>query len=93
MIIEKTCEDKYSRDTVFDYVNADQHELTVTITLAEYRELLEAKFEKQRQKEELKWYEQYDRANKAEQRIKELEGEVNALKNMMICPKMEEPKE
>ena len=89
MIIEKTCEDKYSRDTMFDYVNADQHELTVTITLAEYRDLIETKCKHENQAEKLKWYEEYDRRIKAEARVKELEAEVNTLKSMMVCPKME----
>ena len=84
MIIEKTCEDRYNNETVFDYVNVDQHELTVTITLAEYRDLLEAKFVKQYQKEKLDWYEQYNRANKAETRNKELEKEVDSLHKRII---------
>ena len=84
MIIEKTCEDRYSQDTVFDYVNADQHELTVTITLAEYRDLLEAKFVKQYQKEKLDWWEQYNKAKKAEEKIGELEKEVAALRKRII---------
>jgi hypothetical protein len=65
-------------------VNEEQHELTVTITLSEYRYLLEKKFEATRYKEKLDWSEQYTRANKAEQKVKELTEENNKLVQMVI---------
>lgn len=86
MIIEKTCEDKYANDsTLYNYRNADQHELMVTITLAEYRDLLHAKFDGEVRKEKLNWFEQYTRANEAEQRVKKLEAELTAIKNVLPC--------
>ena len=86
LIIEKTCEDKYANDcTLYNYRNADQHELVVTITLAEYRDLLRAKFDGEARKEKLNWFEQYNRANEAEKRVKELEAQIAAIKNIMPC--------
>ena len=86
MIIEKTTEDKcYSDEMLYNYLNADQHELTVTITLHEYRDLLKAKINGEYQKQKLDWFEQYNRANKAEAQVKELEAQLEAIKRIMPC--------
>ena len=78
MIIEKTVVDNNRYDVnLKDYV-ADG-ELTVTITLNEYRDLLRDSIEKKLQKEKLDWLDQYNRANRAESRVKELEVEVQSL--------------
>lgn len=78
MIIEKTVVDNNRYDVnLKDYV-ADG-ELTVTITLNEYRDLLRDSIEKKLQKEKLDWLDQYNRANRAESRVKELEEEVQSL--------------
>ena len=84
LIIEKTYADNGDRELLNDHVNHEQGELTVTITLHEYRELLRAKFESERQKEKLSWLEQYQRANNAEAKVKELEQKVSVL--MSLCP-------
>ena len=84
MVIEKKFEDKYESDSsVYNYLNAEQHELTVTITLHEYRDLLKAKLEGEVKKENLDWFAQYNRANEAEMRVKELETQLEAIKNLM----------
>ncbi len=87
MIIEKKInEDKYySDEMLYNYLNADQHELTVTITLQEYRDLLKAKFNGENQKQKLDWFDQYNRANKAEAQVKELEAQLEAIKRIMPC--------
>ena len=78
MIIEKTIiENNRYNVELNDYVA--EGELTVTITLCEYRELIKKSVENERRKEHENWYEQYTRANDAENRVKELEAEVNAL--------------
>ena len=78
MIIEKTVTDgnqyNINKD---DYVA--EGELTVTITLCEYRELIKGSAEARVMKERDRWVEEYRRANNAENRVKELEDEVNAL--------------
>lgn len=84
MIIEKSFEDKYPEGSLYDYLNAEQHELTVTITLAEYRDLLLKKYKLENNTEKLNWYEQYSRANKAEAQVKELEATLAAFRR--ICP-------
>lgn len=78
MIIEKTVTEgsKYSID-LKDYVA--EGELTVTITLSEYRDLLRESVENKTKKEKLDWMEQYQRANKAEAKVKELESEISNL--------------
>jgi len=84
MVIEKTFEDKYNgEEALFNYQNAEQHELMVTITLAEYRSLLKSKIESEQRKEKLDWYEQYKRANEALEKVKALECENAALKSLL----------
>lgn len=78
MIIEKTVIEgnRYNVD-LNDYVA--EGELTVTITLSEYRDLIEKSVENKQRKEHESWLEQYNRANEAEKRVKELETEVSNL--------------
>ena len=78
MIIEKTVieSNRYNVD-LNDYVA--EGELTVTITLSEYRDLIKTSVENKQRKEHESWIEQYSRANKAEERVKELEAEVSNL--------------
>lgn len=78
MIIEKTVVEgnRYSVE-LNDYVA--EGELTVTITLSEYRELIKTSVENKQRKEHESWLDQYNRANKAEERVKELEQEVSNL--------------
>lgn len=78
MIIEKTVIEgnRYNVD-LNDYVA--EGELTVTITLSEYRDLIKTSVENKQMKEHESWIEQYSRANKAEERVKELEAEVSNL--------------
>lgn len=78
MIIEKTVIEgnRYNVD-LNDYVA--EGELTVTITLSEYRYLIEKSVENKQRKEHESWLDQYNRANKAEERVKELEIEVSNL--------------
>lgn len=89
MIIEKVMEDnRYtSNEDLFNYLNADQHELTVTITLAEYRALLTDSVQSTMQKKELDWLKQYQRANEAEERVKELEAELDSAKAQLNTAK------
>lgn len=78
MIIEKTViEGNRYNVELNDYVA--EGELTVTITLSEYRELIKTSVENKHRKEHESWLEQYNRANKAEERVKELETEVSNL--------------
>jgi hypothetical protein len=78
MIIEKTVIEgnRYNVD-LNDYVA--EGELTVTITLSEYRDLIEKSVENKQRKDHESWLDQYNRANKAEERVKELETEVSNL--------------
>ena len=77
MIIEKVVTDNsYSVDKI-DYVA--ESELTVTITLCEYRTLIRESAENKVRKDHENWLEQFNRANRAESRIKELEDELNTL--------------
>lgn len=84
MIIEKCFEEKYPEGVLHDYLNVEQHELTVTITLAEYRSLLLSKYKLENNQEKLNWFEQYNRANKAEAQVKELEAALSAMSR--VCP-------
>lgn len=78
MIIEKTVVENNRFDiNQNDY--AAENELTVTITLNEYRTLISESVENKQRKEHESWLEQYSRANAAEKRVKELEEEVNNL--------------
>lgn len=78
MIIEKTViEGNRYNVSLDDYVA--ENELTVTITLSEYRDLIKTSVENKQRKEHESWLEQYNRANKAENRVKELEAEVSNL--------------
>lgn len=78
MIIEKTViEGNRYNVNLNDYVA--EGELTVTITLSEYRDLIEKSVENKQRKEHESWLEQYQRANDAEKRVKELEAEVSNL--------------
>ena len=78
MIIEKTVIEGNRYDVKMeDYVA--EGELTVTITLNEYRSLIRKSVENEQRKDHESWLEQYQRANDAEARVKELETEVNNL--------------
>ena len=78
MIIEKTVvENNRFNINQDDYVA--ENELTVTITLNEYRNLISESIENKQRKEHESWLEQYTRANSAEKRVKELEEEVGNL--------------
>ena len=78
MIIEKTViEGNRYNVNLNDYVA--EGELTVTITLSEYRDLIKKSVENEQRKEHESWLEQYNRANDAEKRVKELETEVSNL--------------
>lgn len=78
MVIEKTVvENNRYNVNLNDYVA--ESELTVTITLSEYRDLIEKSVENKQRKEHESWLEQYNRANTAENRVKELEAEVSNL--------------
>ena len=78
MIIEKTViEGNRYNVCLDDYVA--ENELTVTITLSEYRDLIKTSVENKQRKEHESWLEQYQRANDAEKRVKELEEEVSNL--------------
>lgn len=78
MVIEKTVvENNRYNVNLNDYVA--EGELTVTITLSEYRDLIEKSVENKQRKEHESWLEQYNRANEAEKRVKELETEVSNL--------------
>ena len=78
MIIEKTVVEGNRYDIKMeDYVA--EGELTVTITLNEYRSLIRKSVENEQRKEHENWLEQYTRANDAEARVKELEAEINNL--------------
>lgn len=82
MLIEKSfVEGKDYGDSVFNYVDQEHHELLVTITLREYRDLLATAIDSKQKKEKLDWFEQYARANKAEAEVKELKAQIEALKN------------
>lgn len=94
MIIEKSVVDgnKYDIDPK-DYIA--ESELTVTITLKEYRDLIRESIENKQKKDKLNWWEQYRRAEDAEKRIKELEAEKNDLYRRLVVGNddTEEPKE
>lgn len=78
MVIEKTVvENNRYNVNLNDYVA--EGELTVTITLSEYRDLIEKSVENKQRKEHESWLEQYQRANDAEKKVKELEIEVSNL--------------
>lgn len=72
MIIEKTVVENNRYDVELkDYVA--EGELTVTITLNEYRQLIRESVENKVRKDHESWLEQFNRANKAEERVKDLE--------------------
>lgn len=78
MVIEKQVVEGNRYDVnLNDYVA--ENELTVEITLSEYRNLIKESVENKQRKEHESWLEQYNRANKAEERVKELEAEVSNL--------------
>lgn len=78
MVIEKQVVEGNRYDVnLNDYVA--ENELTVTITLSEYRDLIEKSVENKQRKEHESWLEQYQRANDAEKRVNELEAEVSNL--------------
>lgn len=78
MVIEKTVvENNRYNVNLDDYVA--EGELTVMITLSEYRNLIKESVENKQRKEHESWVEQYQRANNAEERVKELECEVSNL--------------
>lgn len=78
MVIEKTVvENNRYNVNLDDYVS--EGELTVTITLSEYRDLIKTSVENKQRKEHESWLEQYQRANDAEKRVKKLETEVGNL--------------
>ena len=79
MIIEKSVVDGNRYDvSADDYVA--EGEITVTITLREYRGLVKTSVENKCRKDHEDWLEQYNRANAAEKRIKELEVEIGELR-------------
>lgn len=84
MIIEKTITDNSYSISADDYVA--EGELTVTITLCEYRRLINESAESKVRKEHESWLEQYTRANNAEARVKELEDELNMLYKRLSQP-------
>lgn len=90
MIIEKTLTENNRYDVELkDFVA--EGELTVTITLSEYRELIEKSVENRMRKDHESWVEQYNRANKAEERVKELEDELkDAYKKILASDCAEE---
>ena len=66
MIIEKTViEGNRFNVELNDYVA--EGELTVTITLSEYRDLIRTSVENKQRKEHESWLEQYQRANDGEE--------------------------
>lgn len=78
MVIEKQVVEGNRYDVnLNDYVA--ENELTVEITLSEYRNLIKESVENKQRKEHESWLEQYSRANDAEKRVKELEAEVSNL--------------
>lgn len=78
MVIEKQVVEGNRYDVnLNDYVA--ENELTVEITLSEYRNLIKESVENKQRKEHESWLEQYNRANDAEKRVKELETEVSNL--------------
>lgn len=78
MVIEKQVVEGNRYDVnLNDYVA--ENELTVEITLSEYRDLIKKSVENEQRKEHESWLEQYNRANDAEKRVKELETEVSNL--------------
>ena len=78
MIIEKTViEGNRFNVELNDYVA--EGELTVTITLSEYRDLIRTSVENKQRKEHESWLEQSQRANDAEKTVEELETEVSNL--------------
>lgn len=78
MIIEKTIAENGRYDIEMrDYVA--ENELTVTITLNEYRALIKESVENKRRKEHEDWLKEYNRANTAEAKVKELEAEIGNL--------------
>ena len=78
MIIEKSIvEGNRSDVNPKDYVA--EGEITVTITLSEYRDLIEKSVQNKQMKEHESWLEQYQRANDAEKRVADLETEVSNL--------------
>ena len=78
MIIEKTViEGNRFNVELNDY--GAEGELTVTITLSEYRDLIRTSVENKQRKEHESWLEQYQRANDAEKKVEELETEVSNL--------------
>ena len=83
MVIEKTVveNNRYNVD-LNDYVA--EGELKVTITLSEQRDLIEKSVENKQRKEHESWLDQYNRANKAEERVKELEAEVSNLYKRLV---------
>lgn len=82
MIIEKKFVDNYARDD--DLCNyCDDGELTVTITLGEYRALVAAKVRSELQQEKLDWLKQYQRANEAEARVRDLEARLAKMAERM----------
>lgn len=84
MIIEKTTVEGNRYDVnVKDYVA--EGELTVTITLSEYRDLLKDSIENKQKAEKLDWLKQYQRANDAESRIAELEKEICDLRKKLVA--------
>lgn len=93
MIIEKTVVEGNRYDVKLDDYVAEG-ELTVTITLSEYRSLIRESVENKVRKDHESWAEQYSRANDAEKRVKELEEEnadlMKRLVNADDAPKGEE---
>ena len=78
MIIEKTIAENGRYDIEMrDYVA--ENELTVTITLNEYRALIKESVENKTREAHEDWLKEYSRANVAEAKVKELEAEIGNL--------------
>ena len=84
MIIEKTFTEnmRYGDIDLNNFVA--EGEITVNITLNEYRTLIRESVENKQRKEHESWVEQYNRANTAENRVKELEEEVATLYKHLV---------
>ena len=84
MIIEKTMAEGSRYDVELNNY-ADDKELVVTITLNEYRTLVRESVENKMRKDHENWFEQYNRANEAERKVKELELQCDNLMKRLVA--------
>ena len=82
MIIEKTMAENSRYDLNLRDFTAEG-ELTVTITLNEYRDLIRESVENKCRKDHENWLKEYNRAQEAEKRAEKLENELNELYRRM----------